>query len=403
MAVTCNRDSAWERAPFEAVSDLSRADSPAGGFQHFACGLQCRRNSTAPSWTVSMLATKRRGNLRVGPLVVALFVLASLSLASTASGAMRVFVTSTYYDGALGGGLLNADSECQRLAGLASLPGHYIAWLSTSSSNASDRLIQSSGPYVLVDGTVIANDWADLVDGSLAHAIDLDENGSSVSWYAWTGTYAYGTVDFPTCNEWTDNTATYNGTIGDETATNSDWSALATSFRCDAHYNLYCFQQPDPPPTISKTFGAASIPVGGSTSLTFTITNPNSFSLSGISFSDTLPAGLVVATPNGLGGTCVGTVTADAGTNSISLNDGTLGASSSCTISLNVTGISAGVQTNTTSAITSNESDPGGTASATINVILPVPTMNEWGMIIFVVLAGLGSVYYLRRRRRARS
>jgi hypothetical protein len=31
----------------------------------------------------------------------------------------------------------------------------------------------------------------------------------------------------------------------------------------------------------------------------------------------------------------------------------------------------------------------------------PVPTMTEWGMIIFMFLAGLGSVYYLRRRRRA--
>jgi len=30
-----------------------------------------------------------------------------------------------------------------------------------------------------------------------------------------------------------------------------------------------------------------------------------------------------------------------------------------------------------------------------------VPTMNEWGMIIFMVLAGLGAVYYLRRQRRA--
>jgi subtilisin-like proprotein convertase family protein len=28
-----------------------------------------------------------------------------------------------------------------------------------------------------------------------------------------------------------------------------------------------------------------------------------------------------------------------------------------------------------------------------------VPTMNEWGMIIFITLAGLGSVYYLRRKR----
>ena len=30
-----------------------------------------------------------------------------------------------------------------------------------------------------------------------------------------------------------------------------------------------------------------------------------------------------------------------------------------------------------------------------------VPTMNEWGMIIFSSIAGLGSVYFIRRRRRA--
>jgi hypothetical protein len=29
----------------------------------------------------------------------------------------------------------------------------------------------------------------------------------------------------------------------------------------------------------------------------------------------------------------------------------------------------------------------------------PIPTMTEWGMIIFMVLAGVGSIYYLRRRR----
>ncbi len=32
-----------------------------------------------------------------------------------------------------------------------------------------------------------------------------------------------------------------------------------------------------------------------------------------------------------------------------------------------------------------------------------VPAMNEWGMIIFMLLAGLGAVYYLRRQRRADS
>lgn len=32
---------------------------------------------------------------------------------------------------------------------------------------------------------------------------------------------------------------------------------------------------------------------------------------------------------------------------------------------------------------------------------ISIPTMSEWGMIIFAVLAGFGSVYYLRRQRRA--
>jgi hypothetical protein len=30
-----------------------------------------------------------------------------------------------------------------------------------------------------------------------------------------------------------------------------------------------------------------------------------------------------------------------------------------------------------------------------------VPTMNEWGMIIFMALAGLGAAYYVRRQRKA--
>ena len=51
----------------------------------------------------------------------------------------------------------------------------------------------------------------------------------------------------------------------------------------------------------------------------------------------------------------------------------------------------------------------GNTAIDNVSLVIPgtpspptsVPTMNEWGMIIFIVLAGLGSVYYLRRQRRA--
>jgi hypothetical protein len=35
-----------------------------------------------------------------------------------------------------------------------------------------------------------------------------------------------------------------------------------------------------------------------------------------------------------------------------------------------------------------------------VSAPITVPTMSEWGMIVFMVLAGLGAVYYLRRQRK---
>src|SRR6202007_3296685 len=96
-----------------------------------------------------------------------------------------------------------------------------------------------------------------------------------------------------------------------------------------------------------------------------------------IAFSDTLPAGLVVSTPNGQTGTCGGgTITATAGGSSISLSGATLALSASCTFSVNVTGTTAGVKNNTTTAISSTEGGAGGTASATLTVASP-PTISK--------------------------
>jgi hypothetical protein len=130
------------------------------------------------------------------------------------------------------------------------------------------------------------------------------------------------------------------------------------------------------PPTLSKTFGASAIPFGGQTSLSFTVSNPNTLlSLSAVGFSDSLPSGLVVATPSsGLTGSCGGgTISAVAGSNSISLSGASLAHTpapgSSCTFSVNVIGISPGTTLiNTTSAITSNEASPGTPATASLTV-----------------------------------
>jgi uncharacterized repeat protein (TIGR01451 family) len=127
------------------------------------------------------------------------------------------------------------------------------------------------------------------------------------------------------------------------------------------------------PPALIKSFGAASVRLNGATSLSFTVNNANSAtSLSGITFSDALPAGLVISTPNGIAGACGGgTITATQATNAISLSGATIAASGSCTFSINVTGISAGTQNNTTGNVSSTEGGTGGTASASLKVIAP--------------------------------
>jgi hypothetical protein len=167
------------------------------------------------------------------------------------------------------------------------------------------------------------------------------------------------------------------------------------------------------PPTISKAFGAANIPAGGTTSLSFSIANPNiGVPLSGVGFVDAFPAGLAVATPNGLTGSCGGgTITATAASGSVSLSGATLGADSSCTFSVNVTGATLGTKINTTSPVASNEGGAGGTATASIIVQDPpppptpatgVPVLSPASLAgLALLLAGLG--WTLARRASAHS
>lgn len=115
------------------------------------------------------------------------------------------------------------------------------------------------------------------------------------------------------------------------------------------------------------------MPLNGNTSLTFNLSNPNSsLSLSGIGFTDALPSGLTISTPNGLTGSCgSGTITAAAGSNSVGLSGATLVSSASCSFAVNVVGATAGAQNNVTSAVTSTEAGSGHAASAQITVVGP--------------------------------
>ena len=125
------------------------------------------------------------------------------------------------------------------------------------------------------------------------------------------------------------------------------------------------------PPTITKAFSTATVGLNLSTTLTFTITNPNpATDLTGVGFNDNLPSGLIIANPDSLTGTCDPGVITPSATN-INLVGATILANSSCTFSIDVLAVATGDQINTTDAVTSNEGGTGGTATATVTVVTP--------------------------------
>ena len=128
-------------------------------------------------------------------------------------------------------------------------------------------------------------------------------------------------------------------------------------------------------PSISKAFSPTTIAGGGTSTLTFQITNPsgNEVPLTGVGFSDTFPSGVVVAAapdPSQCGGTV------SSGADWIALAGGAIVPNSFCMVTVSVTGTSGGVKINTSGAVSSTNGGTGNTASATLTVIAP-PTISK--------------------------
>jgi uncharacterized repeat protein (TIGR01451 family)/fimbrial isopeptide formation D2 family protein/LPXTG-motif cell wall-anchored protein len=95
----------------------------------------------------------------------------------------------------------------------------------------------------------------------------------------------------------------------------------------------------DVTPQLDKSFSPQRVPTGGVSTLTLTVTNTSELAAkSGWAFTDTLPAGLTVASPNGLGGTCDADTSATAGGSTINITNGNLAQGQrSCTVTVSVT------------------------------------------------------------------
>src|SRR5690606_4557544 len=77
-----------------------------------------------------------------------------------------VFVTSTTHEPASLGGLAGGDAICAARAEAAGLPGTYVAWLSTATVDARDRLGSARG-WRRVDGEPFADTVEDLASGKI--------------------------------------------------------------------------------------------------------------------------------------------------------------------------------------------------------------------------------------------
>lgn len=127
----------------------------------------------------------------------------------------------------------------------------------------------------------------------------------------------------------------------------------------------------DVTPRLDKSFSPSAAQAGGTSTLTFTITNTSDLlAKAGWSFTDTLPPGLTVATPAAASTTCpAGTVLAAAGGSAVSLTGGTLEAGqASCAVTVNVTSARAGTYASDASDITASTGlNPPGRSAVTFS------------------------------------
>ncbi len=182
---------------------------------------------------------------------------------STCKREWFVFVSSEVYHGDMdspGGltGLAAGDTQCKTLADSSSLTKlnekNWKAWLSTSGISgvdAKDRI--KDGIYILPDGTKIAENLNDLIDGILLNPININEKNEILSTsnpYVWTGTSEFGLV-IPgdaiatNCNQWSEGSASVYGWKGNWSASDLNWTniTLSTSDRkCSETNRIYCFQ-----------------------------------------------------------------------------------------------------------------------------------------------------------------
>jgi hypothetical protein len=128
---------------------------------------------------------------------------------------------------------------CAAAAVSAGLPGTFIAYASSSTEDAVDRLSVARG-WVRTDGKPFADAAIDVASGNVFYPPRVDEHGQPVdnSHYGMTGTTVGRHAD--TCLDFTTNASTEIGTVGSAWLT-FDFSSSTPDY-CNLAWSLYCFE-----------------------------------------------------------------------------------------------------------------------------------------------------------------
>jgi hypothetical protein len=162
------------------------------------------------------------------------------------------------------------DEICNTLAKANDLEGNFVAWLSYP--NAKDR-IASDGPWVSLDGIMIAKNKAELISGKLSAPISMMEDGNYIedNFYVMTNTNEYGMGvgdskectpdpdgdgDSYHCNHWSSKDPKYKIVMANPTLDGYAWTYNRDHGEtdCSSKYHIYCFQSELGDPTIPKYY-----------------------------------------------------------------------------------------------------------------------------------------------------
>lgn len=213
-----------------------------------------------------------------------------------------------------------------------------------------------------------ANTTLNCTSGSTATLSGGANGGSNVGLSA--GSLAPGGSCTITINVQSSSTGDKVNTTSTVTSTNAGSGAAAT-----ATLNVSTLTRTI---DVTKSFAAGSIPMNGTTTLSFAFRNNNTAAVSGVAFTDNYPLNMLNHSAPAVSNTCGGTVTAVAGANSLALSGGTIPARpggtstyGTCTITVVITATSGGFYENSTGTVTTTNGGTLAESTADLNVLAP--------------------------------